>query len=67
MTDEILRSRDVQRITQLGRTTLWRLEKAGEFPARRQITGNLVGWLSSEVNEWLHSRPVVVGNSDEAT
>lgn len=58
MTDRILRQSEVLAITGLGRTTLWRLEKRGEFPARRRITGNIVGWLASEVEEWIRSRPV---------
>ena len=38
MTERILRQSEVLAITGLGRTTLWRLEKRGEFPARRRIT-----------------------------
>jgi prophage regulatory protein len=59
MTERILRQSEVLQITGLGRTTLWRLERRGEFPARRRITGNIVGWLLSEVEEWMRSRPVV--------
>lgn len=58
MTERILRQSEVLAITGLGRTTLWRLEKRGEFPARRRITGNIVGWLASEVEEWIASRPL---------
>lgn len=57
----IMRTADVLSTTGVGRTTLWRMEKRGEFPQRRQITGNLVGWLASEVNEWMQTRPQVVG------
>ena len=58
MTERILRQSEVLAITGLGRTTIWRLERRGEFPARRRITGNIVGWLASEVEEWMRSRPV---------
>lgn len=58
MDDRILRQSEVLARTGLGRTTLWRLEKRGEFPARRRITGNIVGWPASEVEEWIRSRPV---------
>lgn len=58
MTERILRQSEVLARTGLGRTTLWRLEKRGEFPARRRITGNIVGWIESEVEEWIASRPL---------
>lgn len=28
------------------------------FPKPRQVSGEVYGWLSSEVDEWLESRPV---------
>jgi len=42
----------------IGRTTLWRLEQRGDFPQRRQITPQRVGWLVCEVEEWASNRPV---------
>lgn len=33
-----------------------RLEAAGEFPKRVQLGGNRVGWVESEINEWLQRR-----------
>ncbi|MES9962176.1 MAG: AlpA family phage regulatory protein [Candidatus Sedimenticola sp. 20ELBAFRAG] len=33
-----------------------RLEKAGKFPKRVQIGPNRVGWVESEVLDWLQSR-----------
>jgi len=37
----------------LSDATIWRMEKAGRFPQRVQIGGNSVGWLSSEIDDWL--------------
>jgi len=54
--DRIVRERECETITGLSRVTLWRLERAGEFPRRRKITSKCVGWLWSEVAEWLRSR-----------
>ena len=48
---------EVVSFTGLGRTTIWRLEQRGEFPARRQITPQRVGWLVEEVREWARTRP----------
>jgi prophage regulatory protein len=42
-----------------GRTTVWRWEKAGQFPRRRKLGGRSVGWLNSEVMEWIVTRPRV--------
>ena len=64
MADKILNQPQVTERTGASRTTLWRLERAGEFPRRRQIVGHRVGWLESEVTEWLRTRPVVVIGSD---
>lgn len=41
----------------LGEVTIWRLERSGEFPKRINLTGRRVGWVESEVDEWLQSRP----------
>ncbi len=54
--DRLLRVPEVCKRTGLSRTTLWRLERAGEFPRRRQISTQTVGWLVSDVVEWIKSR-----------
>jgi prophage regulatory protein len=51
--DRYLRSKEVMRITGLSRTTIWRKERAGTFPARRRISQNAVGWLESEIMAWV--------------
>jgi prophage regulatory protein len=68
MADQFLRTRETTARVKLGRTTIWRMEKAGTFPRRRQIGNGIVGWLESEVDEWIRSRPVVAsGNPDADT
>ncbi len=54
--DRIIRAKEVAKITGLSRTTIWRMEKAGTFPARVSLGGNSVGWKHSEIQEWLRSR-----------
>ena len=51
--DRIVRSQEVGRLTGLGRTTLWRREREGTFPARVRLTTGAVGWRLSEVMRWL--------------
>lgn len=55
---EILRVEEVVKLTKLSRATLWRLEKKGLFPCRRQITPGCVGWLSDDVTNWVADRPL---------
>lgn len=53
--DKIIRSKEVQELTSLSRTTLWRLERKGEFPARVPLTSGSIGWRLSEVQQWIKS------------
>ncbi len=63
---KILRVHDVTRVTGLSRTTLWRLERRGEFPRRLRLSQNSCGWLAKEIEDWLLSRPrgMTFGASD---
>lgn len=52
----ILRVQEVSRRVGLSRTTLWRLGKRGEFPQARKLTAKTIGWLESDVEEWIDTR-----------
>ena len=52
----ILRLSQVIEITGLGKTKLYELQAAGEFPMRVQITPRSVGWVEGEVQAWLTQR-----------
>ena len=56
---KFLRIRQVMQLTGLSRMTIYRLELAGKFPKRRQLSQNSVAWLESDVTAWAVSRPVV--------
>ena len=56
-TKVFLTAKELQGVTGLSRTTVWRLENAGDFPKRRQVTSQRVAWLFEEVVEWARSRP----------
>lgn len=47
--DKIIRSKEVQALTGLSRTTIWRLEREGKFPARVPLTASNVGWRLTDV------------------
>ena len=56
--DRIVREAEARKISGLGRTARWQLERAGNFPRRRAITGRITGYLESELRDWVRSRPV---------
>ena len=56
MTNRILRRRDEEEITGLSRATIYRHVRAGTFPAPFKLTERLVGWLATDVEDWLASR-----------
>ena len=58
---KILRIAEVEKKTGLSRTTIWRREKAGAFPARKELGTNTVGWLESEVDKWIEELPTSKG------
>ena len=52
----VLRRRQVQQRTGLSRSTIYELVRRGEFPAPIKLTAYAVGWLDSEVDDWLAAR-----------
>ena len=67
LTKILLDARGVVLATGLSRTSLWRLEKSGNFPQRRQITKQRVGWLYEEGVEWARSRPTADNTSADGS
>lgn len=57
--DRIIREAECKKITTLCRMQRYNLEKKGAFPARRHLGGNAIGWLLSEVTEWMKNRPAI--------
>ena len=58
-TIRIIRRPELREITGLSDATVDRREAAGEFPRRRRIGVQSVGWLSDEVEQWMKNLPVV--------
>jgi predicted DNA-binding transcriptional regulator AlpA len=54
--DRIVRAKEVQNLTGLSRTTLWRLEQKEKFPKRVSLGGQSVGWKLSEVQDWIDEK-----------
>ena len=53
------RRRQVERVTGLGTTSLYKLVAQGRFPRGRRVPGcpGLVVWLADEVRAWLEALP----------
>ena len=54
--NRILRRPLVESTTGLGRSTIYKKVKEGTFPKPVPISGGAVGWLASEIEEWLAAR-----------
>lgn len=52
----VLRLPGVCRMTGLGRSTIYRMEATQQFPKRVKLGLRAVGWMESEVREWLEMR-----------
>ena len=50
---KLLREPEVVKITGLSRTTLWRMEKDGNFPKRHKIGLRAVAWLQTDIEQWI--------------
>ena len=54
--DRIIGERECRQITDLSRTTRWRLMQADKFPKKFHISPNRTGWMLSSVLSWLAQR-----------
>lgn len=54
--ERIIRAKEVQAMTGLSRTTIWRMEREDSFPKRISLGKNSVGWYLSDVQAWVRSR-----------
>lgn len=54
--DRILRRAEVEARTGLARSTIYGMVSKGDFPKPIRLTPGSVGWVSSEIDDWLLSR-----------
>jgi prophage regulatory protein len=59
--ENYIRWPELRLMVRLSRSTIWRIERLGAFPKRRQLSANSIGWLRSEVSAWMASRPTPSG------
>ncbi len=56
MNERFVQNPEVQQITGLSGTTLWRLERAGAFPKKVAISPGRKAWLESHIKAWIAER-----------
>ena len=61
--ESFLKRKELVARISLSYPTIWRMERKGMFPARRQISPGRVGWLESEIEQWLADRCKVMAAS----
>ncbi len=54
--DRFIREPEEKHIAGLSRTTRWRLERAGKYPKRIQISENAKARLLSQIVAWMAAR-----------
>ena len=60
MEDKFLRRREVEEITGLSRSTIYRMVKTGQFPQPVRIRPKAVRWRLSDILAWMESMPSVM-------
>jgi prophage regulatory protein len=56
-TDGVARLPEVEQVSGLSRSSIYRLEAAGEFPKRVKLGQRSVGWPRSAILKWCANRP----------
>ena len=64
MHDRLLRRPQVEEITRLSRSSIYRLMQAGEFPRPVKVGPNAVKWRASDITAWVESRPEATGECE---
>ena len=59
--DRFLTRYEVEARCRLGRSTIYRLMRAGQFPEPFQIGPRAVRWSAGEIETWLRERPRATG------
>ena len=67
MHDRLLKRRQVEEITGMSRSSIYRMMQDGEFPRPVRIGPAAVRWKASDITAWMESRPVARGEFDPPT
>ncbi|MBR9650600.1 helix-turn-helix transcriptional regulator [Thalassovita aquimarina] len=59
MNDRILRRQEVEGITGLSRSSIYRLLDCDRFPAPIRLTERRIGWRQSAIEAWIRERETI--------
>ena len=62
MTERMVLWPEVHALVGLSRTTIWRMERAGQFPRRVLLSARAVGWQECELKAWVARRLAARGS-----
>lgn len=63
-TNFILRRKQVEARTGLSRSTIYAAVKDGTFPAPISLGARAVGWMSSDIDNWIENRVIMSRKSE---
>ncbi len=63
MNEKLLKTSQVCELTALSRTSIWRLEKSGEFPRAVSVCGRRKAYVERHVREWIAAK---IANAEAA-
>ena len=63
MGDRLLRRREVEELSGIRRSTIYRKMKDGDFPRPVRVGPSAVRWRESDIVAWVESRPVATGDT----
>ncbi len=63
--DRLLTRQEVQNKCRIGRSSIYRLMRAGRFPEPIRVGLRAVRWLESEIDAYLANRPRAAGELDQ--
>jgi predicted DNA-binding transcriptional regulator AlpA len=53
---QLLRIADVCQLLRISKPTFWRLRQQSNFPQPTAVTGRVVAWRRTEIEEWIVAR-----------
>ena len=56
MTEQLLRRKQVEAMTGLGRSSIYAAMQRGDFPKPVRLSARAVAWRQSEVAAWIEAR-----------
>lgn len=56
---KVIRPKELAELLSISIPTLYRMENKGKLPPKRRISKRVVGWLSSDIEQWLKDEAIV--------